>query len=40
MLLNWVYKPCTQKSMVVDISHSCWKVVFHRGDSYNISELT
>jgi len=38
-LLNWVYNACTQKSIVVDICHSCWKVVFHRGDFYNISEL-
>ena len=29
-----------QKSMIVDIIHWCWKVVFHREDFNNISEFT
>ena len=29
-----------QKSMIVDIIHWCWKVVFHREDLNNISEFT
>ena len=30
----------TINSMIVDISHWCSKVVFHREDFYNISEFT
>ena len=30
----------TINNMIVDISHWCSKVVFHREDFYNISEFT